>query len=308
MTEQATINALTCVASWGNHGLAGTTDRQLLPIQYQRRIGRPLCGDCIDIRQQTDEQWLVTKIHPRRSYFARADRFGRQQLIAANVDQALVVIAPEPAPSRDLIDRYLCANEILGISSVLVLNKIDLADGKLEQLRDDLSLYQQLGYKVIECSALDNTGIDELRQLLKGTSAKPACSLLIGQSGVGKSSLLNCLIPDLSVQTSSLSTATGKGKHTTTIAQQYALPEPNSTIIDSPGVWEYGLWVMPADELAASFIEFRQWLGRCRFHDCRHLSEPDCSLQQQADQSDLFASRLQCYRRILAEQERFNNH
>ncbi len=307
MTEQTTINVLACVASWGNHGMVALPDKHLLPVQYQRRIGRPLCGDKVDIEQQPDHQWLVTRIHKRSTFFARADRFGRQQMIAANMNQALVVIAPEPSPSRDLIDRYLCANEILGIKTILVLNKIDLIGEKLSQLRQQLTAYKQLGYQVIECSASSGAGIDDLQQQLSNQTEPAVCSLLIGQSGVGKSSLLNSLIPDLAVQTNSLSNATGKGKHTTTIAHMYMLADQNSTIIDTPGVWEYGLWVMPPSELAYAFKEFREWLGKCRFHDCQHSGEPECVFQQQADQCPDFAKRWQCYRRLLVEQERFNS-
>lgn len=299
------MTGLRCVASWGNHGLAASSTQSTVRVQYQRRIGRPLCGDVIGLEQQQDKQWLVNKIESRRNHFARADRKGRPQLLAANIDQAIVVIAPEPAPSRDLIDRYLAANEILGIRTTLVLNKVDLSSQDLDQLRQQLSIYIELGYTVIECSTLQNHGIDTLKQQLADESGQPRCSLFVGQSGVGKSSLLNCLVPDLSIQVNSLSTATGKGKHTTTTSKMYFLPGESDMIIDSPGVWEYGLWRMPGSELAYGFLEFRDHLGQCRFQDCQHNTEPQCALQSQADQSTTFEQRLQCYRRLLAEQQRF---
>ncbi len=278
-------------------------DSKALEVQYQRRIGRPLVGDVVDIEQQTDHQWLVTTIHPRSTYFARGDRNGRQQRIAANIDQSIIVMAAEPAPSRDLIARYVIAAEILGMTPVLVLNKIDLPEPAVQIQRERLALYIDLGYQVLECSAESGQGISQLAEHLADKQ-----SMLVGQSGVGKSSLLNRLIPDLSIQTSSLSSATGKGKHTTTIAQLYYLPQSGKNahgrVIDSPGVWEYGLWVMPADELAYGFREFREHLGKCRFNDCQHQQEPGCALLLQAENDDRFRQRLLCYQRLLNEQQR----
>lgn len=303
MTAQASINKAICIASWGNHGLVADTDNQALPVLYQRRVGRPLVGDHVDIQQQTDSQWLVVNIQPRSTYFARGDRNGRQQRIAANIDQAIIVIAAEPAPSRDLIDRYVVAAEILGFTPLLVLNKIDLPAPVVQAQRERLARYIDLGYSVLECSAETEYGIDQLENLLTGKQ-----SMFVGQSGVGKSSLLNRLIPDLALQTNTLSSATGKGKHTTTIAHLYFMADTQSQreghIIDSPGVWEYGLWVMPADELAAGFREFREHLGQCRFNDCKHTSEPGCALIEQAKLDDAFNERLACYQRLLNEQQR----
>ncbi len=295
------MTQLICVASWGNHGLVAAPDQTILPVQYQRRVGRPLCGDRVDIDLQPDSQWLATHIHPRSNCFARADRRGRRQQIAANLDQIVVVLAPEPAPSRDLIDRYLAAGEILGIACLLVLNKVDLDESALEALRERLNPYRQLGYRVLECSAETGHGLDQLAPELSGRQ-----SLLAGQSGVGKSSLLNRLIPDLSVQTNSLSSATGKGKHTTTIAKLYFLEHSAGCIIDSPGVWEYGLWQMDSAELAHGFIEFRELLGTCRFQDCQHRAEPGCALLARAESDAVFAHRLACYQRLLREQQRFD--
>lgn len=294
------MKAVTCVASWGNHGLIADAGRQILPVRYRRRIGRPLCGDVVDIEAQNDTEWLVTDIHPRRNCFARGDRFGRQQKIAANIDQAMVVLAPEPAPSRDLIDRYLVAGELLEFSTTLVLNKLDLPDQIVQEQRDRLSLYASLGYRVLETSAETGAGVAKLADALAGQ-----CSMLVGQSGVGKSSLLNRLIPDLALQTNSLSTATGKGKHTTTIAQLYFCDQHDARIIDSPGVWEYGLWSMPADELAHGFREFREWLGQCKFNNCQHDGEPGCAVEAHAQEHAAWIARFKTYRRLLAEQLRF---
>lgn len=300
MTEAAAINNVTCVASWGNHGLAAGPDRRLLPVHYRRSVGRPLCGDVVDIQQQTDNEWLVSHIHPRRNCFARGDRYGKQQQIAANIEQAMVVLAPEPAPSRDLIDRYLVAGELLDFSITLVLNKTDLPDQTVSEQRERLALYADLDYPVLETSAETGTGIGALADQLTGK-----CSMLVGQSGVGKSSLLNRLIPDLALQTNTLSTASGKGKHTTTIAQLYYFDARDARMIDSPGVWEYGLWSMSSDELARGFREFQPWLGQCKFNDCRHTGEPGCALQAQADDNPALLERLTTYRRLLDEQQRF---
>lgn len=284
-----------CIASWGNHGLFANSSEEHFPADYLRRIGRPLCGDNIEATQNDKGQWHITRIAPQTNTFARADRRGRKQVIAANIDQLLIVVASEPAPSKDLLDRYLVAGELTLCQCIIIHNKVDLDAEKPSSLSVRLQALADIGYPVISVSATKAIGIDMLNNILKGN-----CSMLVGQSGVGKSSLVNQLIPNLDLQTKAISNATGKGTHTTSISTLYHLPN-NGQIIDSPGVWEYGLWQMPADELAWGFKEFRDYLGQCRFRDCQHLNEPGCKLRENVADSQRYA----CYQRLLNEQKRF---
>jgi ribosome biogenesis GTPase len=186
-----------------------------------------------------DHSSVVSAILPRRNVFMRADTRQRKQIIAANLDQVLVVVAPRPEPSRDLVERYLVAVHSLGIEPVIVLNKVELmavttiSEGSPLAHLDD---YRKLGYQVLQTSCKTQPGLNGLESVLQGRT-----SILVGQSGVGKSSLANGLIPDLELQTGELSRVTGKGTHTTTTTIMYSLPG-GGRLIDSPGVWEYGLW------------------------------------------------------------------
>ena len=209
-----------CLVSWGNHGIAGVATGHKLTVHYKRKVGRPLCGDRIIVNTTTDRAW-IEQIQPRSSRFARADRRGRPQWIAANPDQIAIIVAAEPAPSRDLIDRYLAACELLQIKPLLVLQKTDLDAVAVDTLRARLETYTKLGYDAIEVSAQRGTGMRRLKALLASRR-----TLFSGQSGVGKSTLISALIPDLKLQTRALSVVTGKGTHTTSTACMYYLPAP----------------------------------------------------------------------------------
>jgi len=247
-----------------------------------------------------DASLVVESILPRRNYFVRADERQRQHVIASNLDQVLIVVAARPLPSRDLMERYLLAVHSLGIEPVIVVNKVDLdvpddetAAGAdvLAHMRD----YETLGYTVIRTSCKGAPGIVDLHPVLRSRT-----SILVGQSGVGKSSLINHLLPDLEIQTGALSTATGKGTHTTTTTMMYQFTG-GGYLVDSPGVWEYGIWKLEQDELAAGFIEFTAWLGQCRFNNCLHASEPDCAIKQAVADGHIHQWRYEAYLRLLEQ-------
>lgn len=314
-TIENAVVEMDCLTSWGDHGMAGTALGIKLIVHYRRKVGRPLCGDRILV-DHLQPQPAVLTIQPQLSRFARADHQGRPQWIAANMDQAAIIVAAEPAPSRDLVDRYLVACERLHIAPLLILHKSDLGHGPVDALRQRLQCYAALGYEVMEISSITGQGVAALSERLRGHR-----TLLTGQSGVGKSSLINALIPDLDLQTRALSVVTGKGTHTTSTACMYYLPDNARTdrsvtdgtqfvdaagsVIDTPGVWEYSLWHMPAAELAAGFIEFRPWLDQCRFRDCTHVDTPGCAINAAASNVDISAARYAAFTRLLAEQQRF---
>jgi ribosome biogenesis GTPase len=291
-------NALVRV-SYGSHGVAQLDDGRQINCKYRRQVGRPYCGDRVLVSLSGDGSGAVERILPRRNQFLRADAQQRTSVVAANLDQALIVVAVKPLPSRDLLERYLLAVHSLDIEPLIVLNKADLdlpeepSPGSAVLQRMDA--YEQLGYRVVRTSCKAEPGIAGLEPLLRDRT-----SILVGQSGVGKSSLVRQLLPDLEIQTGALSKATGKGTHTTTTTILYDLPG-GGQLMDSPGVWEYGLWKLEPEHIAEGFREFKPYLGACRFNDCRHRSEPDCAIKQACDSGLIMAWRYDAYLRILAQ-------
>jgi ribosome biogenesis GTPase len=241
----------------------------------------------------------VDAIAPRRNAFKRADARGRAQIIAANLDRVVITLAVEPAPSRDLLDRYLVAVHSLDLEPIIALNKVELLAGQVaapDALRR-LPHYEALGYTVVRTSCKGDPGVGALVPAVRGVT-----SILVGQSGVGKSSLIGRLVPDREIQTGALSRVTGKGTHTTTTTMLYDLPD-GGHLVDSPGVWEYGLWEVEPETIAAGFREFRPWLGACRFNDCRHDSEPGCAIKQAVAEGDIAPWRHENYLRLLEQNE-----
>lgn len=291
------------LVSHGNLGRVRLDDGQELPAHYRRGVGRPVCGDVVRLECNQDGTAVVSEITERANVFARSDSRQRQQVVAANLDLVLIVLAREPAPSRDLLERYLVAAHSLGITPAIVINKVDLPESGPSGSDNPFARrcqYEDLGYRVVMTSCKTAPGVVALQALLAGRT-----SILVGQSGVGKSSLVNQLVPDLDIQTGALSDSTGKGRHTTTSTMMYQLPGESgsaSFLIDSPGVWEYGLWQLEPEELEAGFIEFRPFLGQCRFNDCRHDSEPGCAVKTGVSEGRIRKWRYQAYIRLLHEQ------
>lgn len=247
-----------------------------------------------------DESLVVESILPRKNYFVRADERQRKHPVAANLDQVVIVIATRPLPSRDLVERYLLAVHSLEIKPVIVLNKTDIcpSDDKhadRAQVLEHMQDYQSLGYTVVRTSCKTAPGINALKPLLEGKT-----SILVGQSGVGKSSLINQLLPDLDIQTGALSKATGKGTHTTTSTMLYEFTN-DGFLIDSPGVWEYGIWKLDNQELTSGFIEFDPFTGQCRFNNCVHSTEPDCAIKQAVTDGHILEWRYASYLRLLEQ-------
>ena len=293
MTEHGLV-----LVSHGSHGAVELTDGKRLDCLFRRSVGRPLCGDRVEIDQSGDRSAVVTAIAPRRNEFVRAGSRGQKQAIAANLDQVLIVLAPIPEPSRDLVERYLVAVHSLNIRPVLVLNKAERLPGA--SLAPDSPLhrldeYRELGYDVLLTSCKGDPGTAALPPVLEGKT-----SILVGQSGVGKSSMANALLPDLELQTGNLSRVTGKGTHTTTTTIMYTLP-CGGRLIDSPGVWEYGLWAMSQHELERGFPDFRSTRGACKFNDCRHHGEPGCAVREAVDAGTIRDWRYAAYGRLLQQ-------
>ena len=256
-------------------------------------------GDRVVWRLGEEGSGVVVARGERGNVLERPDARGLLKPVAANIDQILIAFAVEPAPHANLIDRYLVAAEATGITPVLVLNKIDLLPDDGGELKALLDRYEALGYPVVEATTQRQDGLDALHARLTERT-----SVFVGQSGVGKSSLIDRLLPDEALRIGALSEDSRKGTHTTTPARLYRLPSPvaddGGELIDSPGIREFGLGHLSEDEVTQGFIEFRDHLGHCRFRDCRHRQEPGCALLAAVERGDIDAARFDSYRRILS--------
>lgn len=226
----------------------------------------------------------------RNTLFYRSNVY-RDKLLAANATQIIIVLAVRPSYYESLLNRCLAAAESAGISAIIVLNKSDLPSSA--QVLQKLEIYSQLGYQVLPLSAKQD--ISALLSLLQDQT-----SLLVGQSGMGKSTIINALIPDAEVRTQEVSDVLDSGKHTTTAAHLYRL-NASSRLIDSPGLQEFGLHHLTIDQLEQAFVEFKPFLGKCRFSNCRHHKEPDCAIAQAVADGKISEKRLKFYHELLNE-------
>ena len=251
-------------------------------------------GDLVDFEAEPDQETgVITKLHDRKNYIIRKSiNLSKQaQVIAANLDQAfLIVTLASPRTSTGFIDRFLVTAEAYDIPAVLVFNKLDLfSDEGLEILAAYKDIYENIGYPCYEVSALQGTNINLLNDLLKGKT-----TLLSGHSGVGKSSLMNALLPDLELRTTEISEWSDKGMHTTTFAEMYDLPY-GGRIIDTPGIRELGIIDIEQQELGHFFPEMRERMHNCRFNNCRHINEPGCAVLAALEDDEIAPSRYDSY-------------
>lgn len=281
----------TVVAAHGRHYEVSADDGSRWQAMPRGKKSLCACGDRVVIEPAGDESARIVEHLPRKSLLFRSDQW-KQKLIAANADQIVMVAATEPAFSTELLSRTLVAAEDQGIRVVIVLNKCDLT-AALAVAREQLRPYATLGYPVLELSA--HRDADALRGWLHGRT-----SVLVGQSGMGKSTLINALIPGARAATREISTALDSGKHTTTHATLYRV-DADSAIIDSPGLQEFGLAHLSFGAVEHAFPEFRPTLGQCRFHDCRHAAEPGCAVKALVDSGAVDRRRYEHFRSIVAK-------
>jgi ribosome biogenesis GTPase len=279
----------TVIAAYGKRYGVELEDGQKVSCVTRGKKNDLACGDIVELKLTGGGEGVIERFLPRKSLLYRSNAY-RTKLLAANVSQIVIVLATQPSFYEGLLNRCLIAAEAAGIKALIVLNKCDMATGSaLEALQP----YQALGYPLLPISAVHD--ISPLRPYLHGHT-----SVLVGQSGMGKSTIVNALCPDLKVRTQEISTVLDSGKHTTTAAQLYHL-DACSHLIDSPGLQEFGLYHLNAEQLEQAFVEFRPYLGKCRFHDCRHLKEPDCAITAAVDAGRIARQRLDCFRELLAE-------
>lgn len=267
-------------------------------------LGSLVTGDRV-IWRDADPTGVVVAVLPRSTELSRPDPHGDMKTVAANIDNILVVIAPLPRPHSFLVDRYLVAAEAIGIKPVIVINKIDLIDDKNRHIIQDLvDLYASLGYDVIKASTTLGNGLHDLTHFLRHKN-----TVFVGQSGVGKSSLIKKLLPHQNLRVGALSTSTQRGTHTTTTAQLFHFPLVNGDsggrLIDSPGIREFGLWHMSEQEILEGFVELHPYIGQCKFRDCQHKQELGCAILKAHEDGHIHPRRMASYmalREIIEEQ------
>ncbi len=276
-------------AVFGQHYRVETTTGEWFSCEMRGKKGGIACGDQVEFRITTPGQGVIEKILPRKTLLYRSDAF-KEKIIAANVTQIIIVVAAVPSFSEELINRCLVAAENQNIPVIIVLNKTDLAE-PTQAAASVLELYETLGYPVLKLSAIHNIAM--LEPYLENR-----LSVLAGQSGMGKSTILNALVPEAQRATAEISTVLDSGCHTTTHSRLYHI-DGNSAIIDSPGIQAFGLHHIKPENLAWGFIEFHPYIGQCKFHNCRHLNEPGCALVYAVNQGEINARRLAFYHRLL---------
>lgn len=254
---------------------------------------KPVCGDHVTaepIEKETD--WLITGILERRNELTRPNMRGQIEVLAANLDTLVAVAAVSPIPDWYIVDRYLCAAELMGANAVVVFNKVDLLIGHDLEI-PELDEYRDIGVPVLECSAMNGQGIEELQEVLCGQ-----CAIIVGQSGVGKSSLINELVSDSKQRTAELSDKSGEGRHTTVNSVMLQLQRGGS-VIDSPGVRDYAPALAASSDAALGFREIAAAAQSCRFANCQHLREPGCAVKEAVESEKISYRRYESFKRVV---------
>lgn len=292
MTE--TLKKARIIAAHGRNYLA-ERDGELIQCVTRGKRSNVAAGDYVMIARTARGQAVIESIEDRETLLFRSDQY-KSKLLAANVTRLFIVVATEPGFSDDLISRALVAAEAVGIDAHLVLNKTDVTE-LLPRARERLEPYAKLGYPVHGVSA---TGQPEETRKTLMPLVEGQTTILIGQSGMGKSSIINVLIPGVDIATREISSALDAGKHTTTFTRLYRMND-HTALVDSPGFQEFGLYHLDREALENAFREFRPFLGHCRFHNCRHLAEPGCAILEAVDRGEISPMRHRLYAQLLHE-------
>jgi len=276
--------------------LEGSNAGQIHRCHVRANLDSLVTGDQVIWRAGHDQSGVIEARLDRQSLLQRPDNYGLLKPVAANIDRIVIVVATEPTPYANLIDRYLVAAETLEIQPAILFNKSDLInDDNRHAIEALCDTYENLGYEVLKTSALELAHCEST--LL--TWLHSYTSVFVGQSGVGKSSLIRSILGDQSIKVGELSELTRKGTHTTTTAKLFHIPG-GGQIVDSPGIREFGLWHIDQQQLINGFIEFRAHLGFCKFRDCKHEHEPGCAILDALQNKKISNTRMESYRRIRA--------
>ena len=284
------------ITNFGQSLIVEDAHQNLFRCVARQNLGAIVCGDYVIWQQSQNNDGVIVALQERKSLLQKPGFGGKLKPMSANIDQIIIVASVQPVANAYLIDRYLVAAENLPATPIILLNKIDLVNNDNRQFIDDIEAeYLAIDYQVIKTSNVIDQGF---KQLLSALESKT--SIFVGLSGVGKSSLINHLLPELDIRVGELSAASGEGTHTTTSSTLYNLP-CGGKLIDSPGVRDFGLWNTSADSILHGFKEFRPFIGQCKFSNCRHDNEPDCAIKNAFQAEKISARRFKNYKKILAE-------
>ncbi len=292
MTGDEKQDMATVVAAHGRRGQIEASDGRRYPYVVKGRNLRIVCGDRVRWEANAaGEGAVITAIAERNNQLSRAPSDARSpEILAANISLLAIVVAPQPEVDWLIVDRYLCAAEEMDCAAILIANKLDLEHEKLLKKAGE---YSAIGYSCLGISTQSGRGLDELT-----TSLVPHTTILVGQSGVGKSSIINSLVADADVAVGGLSQASAEGKHTTTASLMYELPG-GGRLIDTPGVRDFIPALEDARAVAMGFREIRRASEKCRFHNCQHLREPNCAVKSNVKTGAILPHRYASYKRLL---------
>ncbi len=282
------------VAHFGSQVEVEVDNASTVRCFLRANIDTIVTGDTVVWRRQA-EKGVVVSVEDRKSLLSRPDSFGKLKPVAANVDQIIITVAPKPQLFTNLIDRYIVIAEINNIRPILLVNKSDLiGDTNYSEFESIKSIYSALGYEVTFTSAKQDNALSSLKDILLNKT-----SIFVGQSGVGKSSIIQRLMPNENILVGGLSDSKSKGKHTTTHSQLFRFAD-GGDCIDSPGIREFGLWHLSEEQVIEGFVELKALAGKCKFRDCKHQNEPSCALQIALQEDKITRERFDSYKRIVA--------
>lgn len=290
------------VTRYGKHADVEIENGEIFRCNLRRTLKNVVVGDHVSWRAGNKQlqgiSGVIEAVYPRKNELTRPDYYDGIKVMASNIDQIIIISAVLPILSLNIIDRYLVICETAGIPALIVINKIDLlSETERSELEKQLTVYEEIGYETLCLSAETGENMEQLYcNLAKGTS------ILVGQSGVGKSSLLNRLLPEVNAQTGTVSDISGLGQHTTTTSHLYHLPQ-GGHIIDSPGIREFGLWHLEPEQITLGYREFQAVLGTCKFRDCKHKSDPGCAIREAVKKGEINAIRFENYHRLIESRD-----
>ncbi len=290
------------VTRHAKHADVETEQGEIFRCNLRRTLKNVVVGDNVSWRKGSEQlqgiSGVIEAVFPRKNELTRPDYYDGIKVMASNIDQIIIVSAVLPTLSLNIIDRYLVICETAKIPPLIVLNKIDLLNEEERQaVQQQLKIYEDIGYETLCLSADTGENMDALHQYLaKGTS------IFVGQSGVGKSSLINQLMPEVNAQTGAISSNSGLGQHTTKASKLYHLPQ-GGNLIDSPGIREFGLWHLEPEQITLGYREFQSVLGTCKFRDCKHKNDPGCELRQAVENGKISAIRFENYHKLIDSRE-----
>jgi len=298
--DESSTKTARVISHHGRQLYAETENFEKIKCKIRQNLGDIACGDYVLLQQALnatgESQNVVVAVKERTNLLVKTGFAGAVKPVAANIGQLVIVTALLPRPNPYLIDRYLTSAENLPAKAIIVINKVDLLDDATKIIADELTkLYESIGYHVICTSIKQNIGIDELSQALSNTT-----SILVGLSGVGKSSLVKAILPKEEIKIGETSKSTGEGKHTTTVSALYHLKD-NGIIIDSPGVRDFTPINKTQEEITHGFIDVRKFNGACKFANCSHQNEPGCAMKEAVKNGDLNPQRFNNYLRLVTE-------